>query len=155
MCENRGGWLVAWGFVGEWPFVLPLCGFSLSLFCYTEKASPTRHRPERQHNARSNRRKQCRPKRNQTMLQADTPAQKVNYSYKRSHPTPLEADAHTSHVHKNAPAHAQAGDHRVPARTERHNPPRLRAQRQSGLPPRAARSQGQWHRCRSIRKQIV
>ena len=44
------------------------------------------------------------PQRNQTILQADTPAQKANYSYKRSHPTPLEADAHTSHVHKNAPA---------------------------------------------------
>ena len=29
--------------------------------CYTEKASPTRHRPERQHNARSNRKKQCSP----------------------------------------------------------------------------------------------
>ena len=29
--------------------------------CYTEKASPTRHRPVRQHNARSNRRKQCSP----------------------------------------------------------------------------------------------
>ena len=29
--------------------------------CYTEKASPTRHRPERQHNASSNRRKQCSP----------------------------------------------------------------------------------------------
>ena len=29
--------------------------------CYTEKALPTRHRPERQHNARSNRRKQCSP----------------------------------------------------------------------------------------------
>ena len=29
--------------------------------CYTEKASPTRHRPEHQHNARSNRRKQCSP----------------------------------------------------------------------------------------------
>ena len=27
--------------------------------CYTEKATPARHRPERQHNARSNRRKQC------------------------------------------------------------------------------------------------
>ena len=27
------GWLVAWGFVGEWHFVFPLCGFSLSLFC--------------------------------------------------------------------------------------------------------------------------
>ena len=29
--------------------------------CYTEKASPTRHRPDRQHNPRSNRRKQCSP----------------------------------------------------------------------------------------------
>ena len=47
------------------------------------------------------------PQRNQTILQADTPAQKANYSYKRSHPTPLEADAHTSHVHKNAPARTQ------------------------------------------------
>ena len=27
--------------------------------CYTEKATPARHRPERQHNARSNHRKQC------------------------------------------------------------------------------------------------
>ena len=36
------------------------------------------------------------PQRNQTILQADTPAQKANYPYKRSHPTPLEADAHTS-----------------------------------------------------------
>ena len=35
------------------------------------------------------------PQRNQTILQADTPAQKANYSCKRSHPTPLEADAHT------------------------------------------------------------
>ena len=29
--------------------------------CYTEKATPARHRPERQHNARSNRRKQNSP----------------------------------------------------------------------------------------------
>ena len=34
VCENRYGWLVAWGFfVGEWPYVFLLCGFSLSLFC--------------------------------------------------------------------------------------------------------------------------
>ena len=31
------------------------------LLCYTEKAAPTRHRPERLHNARANRRKQCSP----------------------------------------------------------------------------------------------
>ena len=29
--------------------------------CYTEKATPAGHRLERQHNARSNRRKQCSP----------------------------------------------------------------------------------------------
>ena len=29
--------------------------------CYTEKATPARHRPERQHNACANRRKQCSP----------------------------------------------------------------------------------------------
>ena len=33
----------------------------MSNVCYTEKATPARHRPERQHNARSNRRKQCSP----------------------------------------------------------------------------------------------
>ena len=36
-------------------------GGVLADVCYTEKASPTRHRPEHQHNARSNRRKQCSP----------------------------------------------------------------------------------------------
>ena len=55
------------------------------------------------------------PQRNHTILQADTPAQKANYSYKRSHPTPLEADAHTSHVHKNAPARAQSLGGRPPS----------------------------------------
>ena len=55
------------------------------------------------------------PQRNQTILQADTLAQKANYSYKRSHPTPLEADAHTSHVHKNAPARAQSPGGRPPS----------------------------------------
>ena len=69
------------------------CLISCCGWCYTEKATPARHRPERQHNARSNRRKQRSP--NETILQPDTPAQKANYSYKWSHPTPNEADAHT------------------------------------------------------------
>ena len=55
------------------------------------------------------------PQRNQTILQADTPAKKANYSYTRSHPTPLEADAHTSHVHKNSPARAQSPGGRPPS----------------------------------------
>ena len=37
MCENRDGWLVAWGFwwVNGFSFFTPLymCSFSLSLFC--------------------------------------------------------------------------------------------------------------------------
>ena len=36
------------------------------LLCYTEKATLARHRLERQHTARSNRRKQCSPKPNHT-----------------------------------------------------------------------------------------
>ena len=40
VCENRDGWLVAWGFVGEWLFDFPLCGFSLSLICNYTRAGP-------------------------------------------------------------------------------------------------------------------
>ena len=36
-------------------------GIPVLLGCYTEKATPARHGPERQHNARSNRRKQRSP----------------------------------------------------------------------------------------------
>ena len=32
MCHAMAGWLHG-VFVGEWLFVFPLCGFSLSLFC--------------------------------------------------------------------------------------------------------------------------
>ena len=46
-----------------------------------------------------------------------------------------------------APSH-QAGDHPVPAHTERHNPSKVRTQQQPGLPPRAVSSQGQRQRCR-------
>ena len=53
--------------------------------------------------------------RNQTILQPDTPAQKAKYSYKWSHPTPHEADAHTSHVHKIAPSRAQSPGGRPPS----------------------------------------
>ena len=102
------------------------------------------------------------PQRNQTILQPYTPAQKAN---RKSQTTPKNGHTprrmkptHTrltyTRMRPHAPSH-QAGDHPVPAHTERHNPPKLRTQRQSGLPPRAASSQGQRHRCRSIRKQSV
>ena len=38
------------------------------------------------------------PQRNQSILQADTPAQKANYSYKRSHPTPCVSTGTTHEV---------------------------------------------------------
>ena len=125
--------------------------------CYTEKASPTRHRPERQHNARSNRRKQCSP--NETIpYPKPKPPRKRQTTPTNDHTQRRMKPTHTrltyTRMRPHAPSH-QAGDHPVPAHTERHKPPRLRTQRQSGLPPRAACSQGQWHRCRSIRKQSV
>ena len=64
---SRGGCFVALGRRGlaNCVLLLSLNYFwrmtGLSRVCYTEKASPTRHRPEHQHNARSNRRKQCSP----------------------------------------------------------------------------------------------
>ena len=74
------------------------------------------------------------------------PRAKAKQSYKRSHPTPHEADAHTyTRMRPHAPSH-QVGDHPVPAHTERHNPSKVRTQRQPGLPPRAVSSQGQRHR---------
>ena len=67
--------------------------------CYTEKASPTRHRPERQHNARANRRKQCSP--NETK-----PYSKPTLPRKRQ-TTPTNGHTPRRHVHKNAPARTQ------------------------------------------------
>ena len=43
------------------------------LLCYMEKATPARHRPERQHNARSNRRKQCSPNETKPYSNPTTP----------------------------------------------------------------------------------
>ena len=122
-----------------------------------KKASPTRHRPERQHNARSNRRKQCSP--NETKpYSKPTPPRKRQTTPTNGHTPRRLKPTHTrltyTRMRPHAPSH-QAGGHPVPAHTERHNPPRLRTQRQSGLPPRAASSQGQRRRCRSIRKQSV
>ena len=139
MCENRAGWLVAWE------------------VCYTEKASPTRHRPERQHNARSNRRKQCSPNETKPYPKPKPPRKRQTTPTNDQTPRRMKP-THTrltyTRMRPHAPSH-QAGDHPVPAHTNRHKPPRLRTQRQSGLPPRAACSQGQRHRCRSIRKQSV
>ena len=42
-----------------------------SVKCYTEKATPARHRPKRQHNTRPNRRKQCSPMSCHSVRQVD------------------------------------------------------------------------------------
>ena len=125
--------------------------------CYTEKATPARPRPERQHNARSNRRKQCSP--SETKPYANpTPPRKRQNTPTNGHTPRRMKPTHTRLTYTRMPPHApshQAGDHPVPAHSERHNPPKLWTQRQSGLPPRAASSEGQWHRCRSSRKESV
>ena len=87
-----------------------------------------------------------------------TPPRKSTNNPTNGHTPRRTKPTHThltyTRMRPHAPCH-QAGDHPVPAHPERHNPSKVWAQRQSGLPPRAASSQGQRHRCRSIRKQSV
>ena len=127
------------------------------LLCYSEKATPARYRPERQHNACANRRKQCSPEETKSYSNP-TPQRKIQNNPTNSHTPRRMKPTHTcptyTRMRPHVPSH-QAGDHPVPAHKERHNPPKLWTQRQSGLPPRAVRSQGQRHRCRSSRKQSV
>ena len=101
--------------------------------CYTEKATPARHRPERQHNARSNRRNQCSP--NETKPYSNpTPPRKRQNTPTNGHTPRRMKPTHTrltyTRMRPDAPSH-QAGDHPVPVHTERHNPPKVRTQRQS------------------------
>ena len=107
----------------------------LMYLCYTEKASPTRHRPERQHNARSNRRKQCSPNETKPYSKPTLPRKRQTTPTNGDTPRRLKP-THTrltyTRMRPHAPSH-QAGDHPVPAHTERHNPPRLRTQRQGAL----------------------
>ena len=70
------------------------------------------------------------------------------------HTKPTHTRITYTRMRPHAPSH-QAGDHPVPGHTERHNPSKVRTQRQPGLPPRAVSSQGQRHRCRSSRKRSV
>ena len=72
------------GFVGLWVVRLWACAFVLHGDSITDQASP-RMPTQRTFQPQE----AVQPQRNQTILQADTPAQKANYSYKRSHPTPV------------------------------------------------------------------
>ena len=129
----------------------------INSMCYTEKATPARHRPERQNNACANRRKQCSPNETKSYSNPTPPHNRQNNPtnghtprrMKRTH-TRLTYTRMRTHV----PSH-QAGDHLVPAHTDRYNPSKVWTQRQSGLPPRAVSSQGQPHHCRSSKKKNV
>ena len=104
-----------------------------------------------------NRRKQCSPSETKSYSNPTPPRKRQNtptngHTPYRMKPTHTRLTYTRMRPHR--PSH-QAGDHPVPAHTERHNPLMVQTQRQSGLPPRAASSQGQRHRCRSIRKQSI
>ena len=87
-----------------------------------------------------------------------TPPRKRQRNPTNGHTPHRMKPAHTrltyTRMRPHAPSH-QAGDHPVAAHSERHNPSKVWTLRQSGLPPRAVRSQGQRHRCRSSREQSV
>ena len=109
-----------------------------------EKSTPARHRPERQHNARSNRRKQCSP--NGTKPYSNpTPPRKRQNTPTNGHTPRRMKPTHTrltyTRMRPHVPSH-QAGDQPVPAHTERRNPPKVRTQRQSGLPPASCQLTG-------------
>ena len=103
---------------------------SVREMCYTEKATPARHRPERQHNALSNRRKQCNPNETKPYTKPTLPRKRQTTPTNGHTPRRLKP-THTrltyTRMRPHAPSH-QAGDHPVPAHTERHNPPKLRTQ---------------------------
>ena len=104
-------------------------------WCYTEKASPTRHRPEHQHNARSNRRKQCSP--NETQPNSNIHPRKIHNYPTHSHTPSRIKSTHTRCTYTGIRPHApgqQAGDHPIPAHTERHNPSKVWTQRQARSP---------------------
>ena len=112
----------------------------------------TRRKQNQQYNACASRRKQCSPDETKSYSNPTPPRKRQNtptngHTPRRMKPTHTRLTYTRMRPH--APSH-QAGDHQVPAHTERHNPPKVRTQRQSGLPRRAASSQGQRHRCRSI-----
>ena len=112
------------------------------VWCYTEKATEARHCLERQYNACANRnyrscKTQCRP--NETKPYSNAPYPCI----RQSNPTIVHTPSRIKSTHTrityigtrpHAPGH-QAGDHPVPAHTERHKPSKVWTQRQAGSPP--------------------
>ena len=73
--------------------------------CSTEKATEARHRLERQYNACAKRKKQCRPNETKPYSNATHPRKRQN-DITNGH-TPSR-NAHTSHVHRDAPARTRS-----------------------------------------------
>ena len=114
---------------------------------YTEKATPARHRPERQYNACANRRKQCSPNETKPYSNPTPPRKRQNNPTNGRTPRrmkPTHARLTYPRMRLHAPSH-QAGDQPVPAHTERHNPSKVRTQRQPGLPPRRVCADSYFH----------
>ena len=102
------------------------------------KATSARHRPERQYNTCANCRKQCSPNETKSYSNPTPPRKRQNNPINGHTPRRMKP-THTrltyTRMRPHAPSH-QAGDHPVPAHTERHNASKVWTQRQSGFPPR-------------------
>ena len=127
-----------------WPWRVYTCSRCLHM-CYAEKATPARHRPERQHNARSKRRKQCSP--NETKPYSNpTPPRKRQNTPKNGHTPRRMKPTHTrltyTRMRPHAPSH-QAGDHPVP-HTQNVTPRRRCGRNDTQDSPRTCVSAG-WH----------
>ena len=96
----------------------------------------------------ANRMKQCSP--NETIAYSNpTPPRKRQNNPTNGHTPRRMKPTHThltyTRTRPHVPSH-QAGDHPVPAHTERHNQSKVQTKRQPRLPPRTVSSQGQRHR---------
>ena len=101
----------------------PLANITHTQRCYTEKATPARHRPERQYNACANSRKQCSPNETKSYSNTTPPRKRQSIPTNGHNPRRMKP-THTrltyTRMRPHAPSH-QAGDHPEPAHTERHS----------------------------------
>ena len=95
------------------------------LVSYTEKATEARHRLDSTVHVPTA--KQCRPNETKPYSNATHPRKRQNISTNGPTPSPIKS-THTrltyTGTRPHVPSH-QAGDHPVPAHTERHNPPKV------------------------------
>ena len=101
------------------------------------QATEARHRFERQYNACANRKKQCRPNETKPYSNATHPRIRPNDPTNGHTPSRIKS-THTRLTYTGTSPHApghQAGDHPLPAHTERHNSSKVWTQRQAQSPP--------------------